>query len=88
MNNFDAVSAQNQIDLRHIDSSNSKLSRVFQYNILVLGDKKVGKKTFMRQIKYKNGRNKIVESSQLELIEKTVKMMGHDDCKCNLKIWL
>ena len=54
----------------------------------MLGDSKAGKKTFMRQFKFKNGKGKGSESSEVELIEKTVRMLGHAEVRCNLKVWL
>ena len=63
--------------------------KLLHFDILVLGDSKAGKKTFMRQLKYSNSKRTISEAAQVEYIEKTVKMPGHgDNCRCHLKVWL
>ena len=63
--------------------------RMFHFDILVLGDRAVGKKTFMRQIKQINNVRTISEVANVEYIEKTITMPGHgSNSKCNMKVWL
>ena len=80
---------KHESNIRTTKTTNSSVMRLFHFDVLVLGDSNVGKKTFMRQIKQMNNKRTISEVSHVEYIEKTLTMPGHgSNSKCNLKVWL
>ena len=62
---------------KEMNESIASFTKTFYFDILVLGDTKSGKKTFMRQFRTPNNQGYRIDAPIVEMVEKSVQMPGH-----------